>query len=368
MEWSRLLSRPAPHLLAKDVKVIQKMFCKFHRCFLTKPRVFLTVYPNPYRANFGAPIIIEQPLTRVKLSNLSVTGSPSHLCYNDAMSEESRPLLVGFVADLMFNVRITNVAEQLGFETQWIENAGDLAPAESDGPPPRPGELVHGQGGVLFEKLANWQPDLLIFDLGNDNVPWREWIAAIKSSPATRRIPVLCYGPHVDVETMEAARDLGADAVVARSRFTSAMSDLIQKHARDRDEPALTSACSEPLAELARQGIEEFNAGHFYDAHDYLEEAWVEDQGAGRNLYRGILQVGIAYYQIERGNYRGAVKMLLRVRQWLNPLPAVCRGVDVARLRQDVESVHSALVERGPEQMERLDRNLFRPVRLIDDQ
>ena len=283
------------------------------------------------------------------------------------MSEEGRTrLLVGFVADLMFHVRITKAAEQLGFEARWIEHAGDLGPDESNGPPPRPGELLHGQGGALFEKLAGWQPDLLIFDLGNDNVPWREWIAAIKSSPATRRIPVLCYGPHVDVETMEAARDLGADAVVARSRFTSALPELIQKHAVTRDDDALAAACAEPLAELARQGIEEFNAGHFYDAHDYLEEAWVEDQGAGRDLYRGILQVGIAYYQIERGNYRGAVKMLLRVRQWLHPLPAVCRGVDVARLRQDVESVHSALVALGPEKMENVDRNLFRPVRLID--
>lgn len=284
------------------------------------------------------------------------------------MSEESKtPLLVGFVADLMFNVRITKAAEQLGFETRWIEDAADLAPDESNGPPPRPGELLHGQGGALFEKLVSWQPDLLIFDLGNDKVPWREWIAAIKSSPATRRIPVLCYGPHVDVETMESARDMGADAVVARSRFTSALPELLQKHARGRDEDALASACAEPLAALARQGIEEFNDGNFYEAHDYLEEAWVQDEGDGRNLYRGILQVGIAYYQIERGNYRGAVKMLLRVRQWLSPLPAVCRGVDVARLREDVEAVHQSLVKLGPEKIESVDRALFRPVRLIAD-
>lgn len=287
--------------------------------------------------------------------------------YNSFMSQESRPsLLVGFVADLMFHVRISKTAEQLGFEIRWIEDAADLAPEATNGPTPRPGELVHGQGGVLFEKLANWQPDLLIFDLGNDNIPWRDWIAAIKSSPATRRIPVLCYGPHVDVETMETARDMGADAVVARSRFTSALPELIQKHARGRDDDALASACAEPLADLARQGIEEFNAGRFYEAHDYLEEAWVEDEGDGRDLYRGILQVGIAYYQIERGNYRGAVKMLLRVRQWLSPLPAVCRGVDVARLREDVEAVHEALVQLGPEQMEQVDRSLFRPVRLVD--
>jgi hypothetical protein len=86
------------------------------------------------------------------------------------------------------------------------------------------------------------------------------------------------------------------------------------------------------------------------------------DQGPGRDLYRGILQVAIAYYQIERGNYRGATKMLLRVRQWLDPLPDVCRGVNIAQLREDAERVYTALTELGPDHINNLDRTLFRPV------
>ena len=89
------------------------------------------------------------------------------------------------------------------------------------------------------------------------------------------------------------------------------------------------------------------------------------DESAGRDLYRGILQVGIAYYQIERGNYRGALKMLLRVRQWLDPLPAICRQVNIARLREDVERVQQALEKLGPEEFSAIDRALFRPIELI---
>jgi len=51
--------------------------------------------------------------------------------------------------------------------------------------------------------------------------------------------------------------------------------------------------------------------------------------GPVRELYRAILQVGIAYYQIERGNHRGALKMLLRSVQWLAMLPDRCQGIDV---------------------------------------
>ena len=118
-----------------------------------------------------------------------------------------------------------------------------------------------------------------------------------------------------------------------------------------------------PLPPLVVEGLTLFNQGEYYKCHDSLEEAWRQDETPGRDLYRGVLQVGIAYYQIERGNYRGAVKMLLRVRQWLDPLPAVCRGVDVAQLRADVTAVYDSLVTLGPDGLEDFDRGLFKPLR-----
>jgi CheY-like chemotaxis protein len=269
------------------------------------------------------------------------------------------PLLIAFVADLMFTTRIALVAEHLGYRVEWIESANQVGAPDHEDAPERPGEALHGRAGRLFEAIVRRQPALLLFDLNNDAIPWREWIAALKSSAATRRIPVLCFGPHEDVATMTAAKAAGADAVLARSRFTADMPALFQRYARIPDRTAIDAVCAEPLADLARTGIERFNRGEFYAAHDALEEAWMGDSGPGRDLYRGILQVGIAYYQIEQGNYRGAVKMLLRVRQWLDPLPSVCRGVDVAGLRADVDRVYQALTTLGPEGIASFDRALL---------
>lgn len=70
----------------------------------------------------------------------------------------------------------------------------------------------------------------------------------------------------------------------------------------------------------------------------------------------------MAYLQIERGNYHGAVKMFLRVRQWIDPLPDQCRGVDVARLRDDAAVVYEQLVALGPERIAQFDFNLLKPV------
>lgn len=283
----------------------------------------------------------------------------------DSSDISPSPLIIAFVADLMFTTRIDLVAQHLGYHVEWIESAGALGGEASNGRPERPGERLYGRDGRLFDHVTRRRPALLLFDLTNDAVPWRDWIAALKSAAATRRIPVLCFGPHEDVETMTAAKNAGADAVLARSRFTADMPALFQRYARVADSAAIAAACTEPLAELARSGIELFNQGAYYGCHDALEAAWMSDPGAGRDLYRGLLQVAIAYYQIERGNYRGAVKMLLRVRQWLDPLPAVCRGVDVAALRDGVEHVRAALSELGETRLDEFDRSLLRPIRLL---
>lgn len=275
------------------------------------------------------------------------------------------PLVIAFVADLMFTTRIERVIDHLSYRVEWIESADRIGEIDPPAVPELPGELLHGREGRLFDFIARRQPALLLFDLNNDAIPWRDWIAALKSAAATRRIPVMCFGPHEDVATMSAAKSAGADVVLARSRFTADMPALLQRYARIPDRAALIETCAEPLSAPAREGIERFNRGEYYKAHDALEEAWVQDQGAGRDLYRGILQVGIAYYQIEQGNYRGAVKMLLRVRQWIEPLPDVCRGVDVARLRADVEAVHAALLALGPGQIGVFDRAAFGKIHLL---
>ncbi len=270
------------------------------------------------------------------------------------------PLIVAFVADLLFAARIERTAQALGYRVRWIERADYFAGEEvSDDP----GEALLGRAGGLTRLVAEEQPALLIFDLNNDAIPWAHWIARLKSSPATRRFPILCYGAHVEGERLQTARRAGADAVVARGRFAEALPELIQQQARRLDYAGVAAACESPLSEAARHGIDLFNQGRYFDAHEELELAWKEDAGPGRDLYRAILQIAVAYLQIERDNYRGAMKMFLRVQQWLAPLPPTCRGVDVADLRRNAERVYTTLLELGEARLGELDHTLFQPVR-----
>ena len=275
---------------------------------------------------------------------------------------DESPLIVAFVADLYFAVQIETVAETLGYQVLFVEDAGQIAPPDPEPVGRRYAEHISGRNGELLDRLTQWKPALIIFDLDNRAVPWQEWINLVTSVPATRRVPVLCYGSHVQVAAIQAARSAGAKEVVARSRFTSDMADLILKHARVIDQEALLESCADPLAPAARRGLEEFNRGEYFEAHESLEEAWKADSSSGRELYRAVLQVAVAYYQIERGNYTGAAKMFLRMRQWIDPLPDACRGVNVARLRAQARAAHKALLELGPERIGEFDRRLLQPV------
>lgn len=276
------------------------------------------------------------------------------------MNEPNQPLIIGFVADLMFTVQIQAALEKMGYRVLWVEDAARFGEV-ADGPTP-PGEQLRGRDGAFTDFLTRQQPALLLFDLHNQAIPWKYWIALIKISPATRRFPILCFGSHVDAEALQTARSVGADEVVARSRFFSAMPELIRKHARQVDSEGIAAACQQPLSDHARRGLVLFNEGEYFEAHEELEHAWNDDKSPARECYRAILQIAVAYLQIQRGNYNGAVKMFMRVRQWLDPLPDECHGINLAQLKMDAQAVETSLLALGQERIRDFDPALFRPI------
>jgi uncharacterized protein len=119
---------------------------------------------------------------------------------------------------------------------------------------------------------------------------------------------------------------------------------------------------TDPLHPEARKGIELFDQGEFYKAHDSLELAWMNTRSPDRNMYQGILQIGLAYYQISRGNYRGAIKMFIRGQRNLKPLGDTLLGVDLNKLREDARAVEKAVRHLGPGHLDELDKRIIKPI------
>jgi predicted metal-dependent hydrolase len=125
----------------------------------------------------------------------------------------------------------------------------------------------------------------------------------------------------------------------------------------------LAHDCDSPLHPRAAEGLRLFNAGKYFEAHEALEIAWLEERGKVRDLYRGILQVGVAYLHITRGNYAGAIKVHDRSVKWLKSWPDHCRGIDVRKLREDAGQAIAQVIRLGKERIGEFNTAMLKPVR-----
>ena len=86
-----------------------------------------------------------------------------------------------------------------------------------------------------------------------------------------------------------------------------------------------------PASYLA--GIELFNQGRFWHAHEEWEEAWkAEDDPAMRLFYKGIIQTAAALVHWQRGNPRGLHLNWAKARPKLIDQPVEVLGLDLPRL------------------------------------
>jgi hypothetical protein len=164
------------------------------------------------------------------------------------------------------------------------------------------------------------------------------------------------------IEKLERANQAGAIDYVTDKNLKTELLAVITKYAHVISESNYIEACRQQLSEDALYGLEAFNKREYFEAHEFLERAWMADDTKGKDLYRAILQVSVAYYQITRGNYRGAVKMFWRVRQWIGPLPEICRGVNVQSLRGDSSRVYEEVIRLGPHKINEFNIEFLQPV------
>ena len=83
---------------------------------------------------------------------------------------------------------------------------------------------------------------------------------------------------------------------------------------------------------LLLQGIEEFNRGYFFEAHELWEEAWNEAVGEEKRFYQGLVQIAAGYHKLSLAQRNGARKLLERGWQTLREFPPDYAGVDLAPL------------------------------------
>jgi uncharacterized protein len=106
-----------------------------------------------------------------------------------------------------------------------------------------------------------------------------------------------------------------------------------------------------------RRGVAQFNAGHFFDAHETWEEIWLQSLEPEKTFLQGIIQIAAAFHHYTRGNARGARSLLTAGLRRLDVFPAQQAGIALDHLRDAARHWAAALAEGqdpGPAQVPRI--------------
>ncbi|MDA1330381.1 MAG: hypothetical protein O3B43_04875 [Chloroflexi bacterium] len=124
---------------------------------------------------------------------------------------DKQKFVLGLITDLFFSPRLVSNARQMGYRTGLIESAQQYSEAED-----------------FLRFLKTDAPDLIVIDL-DSGLPWPKWLEHAKQDAQLKNIPWLAYGSHKDVKKLARAKRVGANMIVAKSKFTSEMPQLIEK-------------------------------------------------------------------------------------------------------------------------------------------
>lgn len=93
-------------------------------------------------------------------------------------------------------------------------------------------------------------------------------------------------------------------------------------------------------------GIELFNAHKFWHAHEAWEEPWLTAEGDPRQFLQGLIQLAAAYHHVQRGTFRGGVRLFDAALRRLSDFPPNYANVDRAAATA-AALVHRERIARG---------------------
>lgn len=122
-------------------------------------------------------------------------------------TENRNKKVVAVLDDLFFSSKIREAAKTLEIEVEFVK--------KPDG---------------LNEKISSEKPSVIIFDLNSRFGSPLEIIKKIKSASELKRIPVIGFLSHVQIELKKEAHRAGCDLVIPRSRFSNDMIEMLRKY------------------------------------------------------------------------------------------------------------------------------------------
>jgi uncharacterized protein len=111
--------------------------------------------------------------------------------------------------------------------------------------------------------------------------------------------------------------------------------------------------------EKFKRGIDLFNSGEFFQAHEAWEEIWLSATEPEKTFLQGLIQLAAAFHHGKRGNLAGMKSLLEAGLAKLEKFPADCRGIRLAELRLDAKDWLAAAQSSDEKEVRRFPQIQF---------
>ena len=96
------------------------------------------------------------------------------------------------------------------------------------------------------------------------------------------------------------------------------------------------------MTDLLIRGINFFNSGHYFEAHEAWEDLWRETRGPLRLFYQGLVQAAVGMHHLQRANLNGGRSQLTKSIDKLSQYPPRFCRIDNGKLVEDLRQILAA--------------------------
>jgi CheY-like chemotaxis protein len=124
---------------------------------------------------------------------------------------ESRPPLAALVQDLFFRSKIAEATRHLGIVA-----------------------LIEERPEAFEAAVREERPGVALIDLGLRGVDWSSSVRRLRSDPAFATLPIIAFGPHMDLEAREKALAAGCTEFLANSKIATDLAHIVDRYTTPR--------------------------------------------------------------------------------------------------------------------------------------
>jgi predicted metal-dependent hydrolase len=117
--------------------------------------------------------------------------------------------------------------------------------------------------------------------------------------------------------------------------------------------------------ELLRAGIELYNNGSYFEAHEAWEEVWLDAENSEREFYQGLIQITAAFVHVTRNEYPGSVRLLDAGISKLARYGVRKEGIELAAFVEGARKARESLIALGEKRMGEFDRGLIPVIQVV---